>query len=274
LKRGTLTHPKTLHLADELNLELWGAAGVLETLWHFAQTHARRGDIGRHSDAAIARAIGWRGDAALLIKALVSVRWLDECACHRLRIHDWPQHADQAVYRTEEIKRHGFIACYADASGVQSYAGIIPEVFQPAGSVTGSGSVTGTKAGTETGAVQAVFRHWQQTMGHESAVLTPKREKLIRARLQDSTRDELVRAIDGCRASPFHMGENDGRQRYDDIALICRDRDHVERFMRFTAAGPRPAPQRTRDEEPSREEQMRLARIEDIKAGREPGAAA
>lgn len=144
MKRGTLTHPKTLHLADELHLELWGAAGVLETLWHFAQTHARRGDIGRHSDAAIARAIGWRGDASALVEALVASRWLDRCACHRLRVHDWPTHADQAVHRTEDIKRLGFIQCYATSSEGASHSGIIPEGLQPAGSVAVTGSGTDT----------------------------------------------------------------------------------------------------------------------------------
>jgi hypothetical protein len=116
LKRGTPDHPKTHELAAVLGLERWGAVGVLESLFHFAAQYARRGDIGRHTDAAIARGIGWTGDAGGLVEALVKAGWLDRCRCHRLRIHDWHDHADQTVSRAVEVKTSGFIACYQDAS--------------------------------------------------------------------------------------------------------------------------------------------------------------
>ena len=57
MKRGTPDHPKTLELADRLGLERWGAVGLLECLWHFAAHYAKRGDVGRFSDEAIARAM-------------------------------------------------------------------------------------------------------------------------------------------------------------------------------------------------------------------------
>ena len=112
MKRGTAEHPKTLDLAAALNLPQWGAVGILESLWHFAAKFARRGDIGRRTDAAIARGIDWRDDPEKLIQALVDTGWLDRCRCHRLRIHDWHEHADQTVRRTEEIKARGFLECY------------------------------------------------------------------------------------------------------------------------------------------------------------------
>lgn len=50
--------------------------------------------------------------------------------------------------------------------------------------------------------------------------------------------DDLKRAIDGCRADPFSMGENDRGKPFNDIALICRDAEHVERFLGGASARP------------------------------------
>lgn len=116
MKRGTPTHPKTLTLAAALGIERWGAAGVLECLWHFASQYARRGDIGRHKDVAIAQGIGWSGNPEKLIAALVESGWLDRCACHRLKIHDWPEHVDQSVGRSKEVVGSGYVECYGSPS--------------------------------------------------------------------------------------------------------------------------------------------------------------
>lgn len=92
---------------------------------------------------------------------------------------------------------------------------------------------TETEAERETETdVSVVFDHWRTVMDHPEAKLTTKRRRLIKARLKDSTQDELLKAIDGCRASAFHMGANDAGTRYDDLTLICRDREHVESFIR------------------------------------------
>jgi hypothetical protein len=112
LKRGTIAHPKTLDLSTSLNLPLYAAVGILESLWHFCQQYARRGDIGRHSDSAISRAIGWDGEPSKLIAALIECRWIDICECHRLKIHDWPEHVDQSVERSAVIVSDGFLECY------------------------------------------------------------------------------------------------------------------------------------------------------------------
>ena len=118
MKRGTPNHPKTHHLSAALDVSLWGAVGVLESIWHFGQAYAQAGDIGRHSNEAIARAIGWTADANSLISGLVISGWLDRCACHRLRIHDWPEHADQTVERYLVTHSQSFLVCYDDPSAV------------------------------------------------------------------------------------------------------------------------------------------------------------
>jgi hypothetical protein len=110
-KRGTPQHPKTYTLAAVLNVPLWGALGILESLWHFAQRYAPAGDVGRFTDDDIARAIGWTENAATLVSGLVQAGWLDRCSCHRARIHDWPDHADVSVKRAIDSK---FLPCYQD----------------------------------------------------------------------------------------------------------------------------------------------------------------
>jgi hypothetical protein len=112
VKRGTPRHPKTTELAIALSIERWGAVGILESLWHFAQEFAKRGDVGRFTDKAIANGIGWSGDHSVIIEALCACHWLDRCPCHRLRIHDWPDHADAGVHNSSEVKSRGLLECY------------------------------------------------------------------------------------------------------------------------------------------------------------------
>lgn len=105
---------------------------------------------------------------------------------------------------------------------------------------TGAGTGADSGTGTETGpapadaaaAVGQVFDHWRRVLDHPDAKPTAKRKRLLRDRLGEGyTVANLQRAIEGCRASPFHMGANERRRRYDDLALICRDGEHVEQFM-------------------------------------------
>ena len=80
--------------------------------------------------------------------------------------------------------------------------------------------------------VQAVFEAWRETLNHPEAKLTPKRRKHVEARLRDGyTVEQLVAAINGCRASPYHQGENETGTVYDDLELICRSGEKVEAFL-------------------------------------------
>ncbi len=98
MKRGTPDHPKTLRLMEELQCSKVVAVGVLELLWHFTSTYAPRGDIGRFTAVQIAKAIGWDGDPTDLVLKLTSCRWLDRYRRNGLLVHDWPEHADDAVH--------------------------------------------------------------------------------------------------------------------------------------------------------------------------------
>src|SRR5215471_511983 len=79
--------------------------------------------------------------------------------------------------------------------------------------------------------VEAVFNYWKDRTGHLEAKLTREREMKIRGRLEEGyTVEQLQEAIEGCRGSPFHQGDNERGHRYDDITLICRSGSKVEQF--------------------------------------------
>lgn len=84
-----------------------------------------------------------------------------------------------------------------------------------------------------------VFEHWRAEYQHPRAVLDAKRRRVIAAALKSYDEPTLREAISGYRHSPHHMGENEHRTVYDDIALFLRDAERIERGLRF-ARGPPP----------------------------------
>lgn len=79
---------------------------------------------------------------------------------------------------------------------------------------------------------EEVFNYWRITTNHIRAKLDPKRRRIINTAFKlGFSIDELKQAIDGCVKSPWHMGENEHKRRYDDIGLIFRDAAHVEQFI-------------------------------------------
>lgn len=109
MKRGTIEHAKTAKLARLLNVPRYAAVGILESLWHATAKHAPRGDIGRITDDDIAFYVGWDREPAELIAALVAARWLDEDEQHRLKVHDWHEHADDSVKKTIRNRGEQFV---------------------------------------------------------------------------------------------------------------------------------------------------------------------
>jgi hypothetical protein len=105
MKHGTIRHPKLLALATALELRPFEALGLLEALLDWTYDFAARGDVGRFSDADIAHGIGYPGDPARLIGALVATHWLDPCVTARLVVHKLAEHAPWSWQRTLE-RRH------------------------------------------------------------------------------------------------------------------------------------------------------------------------
>lgn len=104
---------------------------------------------------------------------------------------------------------------------------------------------------SESESVKEVFAYWQSRLDHPGAKLTAERKRKIVNRLEDGyTLEQIKTAIDGCASSPFHRGDNDRHQRYDDIELICRNGTKLESFIQMTvpistSTAPRSTPEAT-----------------------------
>lgn len=92
--------------------------------------------------------------------------------------------------------------------------------------------------------VAEVFDHWRVVMSSPRSKMDAKRQKVIKGALKNYTVDDLKAAIDGCKASPFHMGDNERREKYNSIELILRNAEKIEGFM-AKAARPPVAPKRS-----------------------------
>jgi hypothetical protein len=78
-----------------------------------------------------------------------------------------------------------------------------------------------------------VFNFWIAELRHGSPtriVLSDKRRRKIEQALKLYDVQTCKDAILGCKQSDFHMGRNGVGKKYDDIELILRDPEHVERF--------------------------------------------
>lgn len=84
--------------------------------------------------------------------------------------------------------------------------------------------------------VVEVFLYWQKIMGTEQAKLSPKRMAKIKARLKEYSVAQIKEAIDGCKKSGWHMGQNKDKKKYNDIELICREPEKVDAFLSGAAA--------------------------------------
>lgn len=80
---------------------------------------------------------------------------------------------------------------------------------------------------------EQIFNYWCEVMEKPaSSKLTDKRSKNIKARLADGyTAEQIGHAIQGCKLSAFHMGDNDKGRPFNDIELICRNGEKLEGFI-------------------------------------------
>ena len=82
--------------------------------------------------------------------------------------------------------------------------------------------------------IEEVFNYWRATLNHPKALLTKERSRCIAERLREGyIVFDLKRAVDGCKASAFHMGTNDEGKVFDDVDLIFRNGAKVEKFIGY-----------------------------------------
>lgn len=87
------------------------------------------------------------------------------------------------------------------------------------------------------GDVQRVFVEWQQATGRGRVALDAKRTTKIAAALKLYPLDDVLDAVRGWQNEPFYCGENDRHTIYNEISLLLRDAEHVERFRDMWRAG-------------------------------------
>lgn len=82
-------------------------------------------------------------------------------------------------------------------------------------------------------ACKQVFEYWQVSLNHPNAKFDDNRKRIIKRALEKDgySIEQLKRAIDGCKNTPYNMGKNDNGKIYDRIGLIFRNADNIERFM-------------------------------------------
>lgn len=87
--------------------------------------------------------------------------------------------------------------------------------------------------------VTAVFEAWLEATNRTGATrLDPKRRRLITAALKGYPRRDVIDAVRGWRNSPHHCGDNDNRTVYNDLGLLLRDSEHIERFRDLERRAP------------------------------------
>lgn len=93
--------------------------------------------------------------------------------------------------------------------------------------------------------VDVVFNHWKEVMHSPRSVLDNNRKKKIQAALKHYSVADLLKAIDGCSRSAFHMGINEKGTKFNSIDLIFRNSEKIEQFMGFVDKPPTPQHSRT-----------------------------
>lgn len=86
--------------------------------------------------------------------------------------------------------------------------------------------------------VDTVWDAWLQATGRTRSVLDDRRQRIIRNALKRYPLTDVVDAVRGWRNSPHHRGENDRSTVYNDLELLLRDTQHIERFRDLERSGP------------------------------------
>ena len=106
--RAVLQHPKFADFKVRINASKAVALGYLECIWHFTGHNAPQGNIGKFTDSQIESWVEWDGEPGALIQALTESGWLDVDSVHRLMVHDWHEHADDATKKSLKRKNLTF----------------------------------------------------------------------------------------------------------------------------------------------------------------------
>lgn len=100
-------------------------------------------------------------------------------------------------------------------------------------------AVIESKAPAVLGPVEVVFNAWIEATNRTGRTLLSRgRKRLIADALKAYPLDDVLDAVRGWRNSPHHCGRNDSGATYNDLELLLRDPQHIEKFRDLERKGP------------------------------------
>lgn len=112
MKRTAIEHPKVRRLQRILGgIPRWQAWGLMEGLWQFTGKFTPRGDVGRYQNEDLADFLEWREDPDVLVDAYIKAGLIDPHPEHRLVVHGWHEHADDATKAALRRANDTFVMC-------------------------------------------------------------------------------------------------------------------------------------------------------------------
>lgn len=88
-------------------------------------------------------------------------------------------------------------------------------------------------AGDPKRTVNEIFQYWVKTMQCPEAKFDQCRQQAIEGALRLGFSPQAIcQAIKGCSLTPYNMGENPHRQKFNGLQVILRDAEQIERFIR------------------------------------------
>lgn len=88
---------------------------------------------------------------------------------------------------------------------------------------------------------ETIFAYWQKVMDSPKSALDKSRRKLIEKALESYEPADVCKAIRGCSKSPFNMGKNDRKTKFNGLSLILRDAERIDYFINLDSAAAKPA---------------------------------
>ena len=99
VKPGTARHRKVNRLMALLGAPRATAFGVLAILWDSVGADKEDGILRGWTADDVAGVVEWQGNAATLLDALTTARWIDQAPNGTLLIHDWPEEGPRHVFQ-------------------------------------------------------------------------------------------------------------------------------------------------------------------------------
>lgn len=92
VEQTLVNHNKVLDVADDLEIEVTQATGMMILIWLWALDNAPDGSLKNVRPRSLATAAQWKGDPDAFVEALKNAGLLDEAEDGSLYLHDWHEY--------------------------------------------------------------------------------------------------------------------------------------------------------------------------------------